>query len=593
MDIVVSIAAYLPRESLSSLFNVASIIISRQHEPHLQKQAYKLIPRLSQSPTGKIALQVRNYDLRHMILQNAEQVQAPARKDRLNAISVIVDALPPADLYFIPCILPEVILRTKETNERARDSAFHLIVQMGEKMRNGGTIDSNKVTNFTTSTRTEDSAQLVPASIQEYFTILSTGLAGTTPHMISATITAIARAFFHFHASLLSPITGDLLDTLDLFLGSPTREIVRSVLGFVKVYIVVLSAELLRPRLESLIPALVNWSHEHKGNFKTKVKNILERLIRRFGAEVVERCCPQADRKLITNIRKTRERRKRGKTAAQDSTERGDDANPENGVTPSHARFENEFDKAIYGSDASDSSDADIDTEDEEPQTRRKGTDRQGGKKNETYIHESASDPLDLLDRKSLANVSTTKPLKRPIKTKISTKSKTDHDGRLVINEDADRDSDADMAGEDTEPKNSGEGMDIDQAGSGSKDQQVDLQQGINAYVDAIRGRDSAQRGRGGKLKFSNRRVPKGRDQDGDGGEGIVKAGGVQNEGGKVGRIENGAGKRGDKSARERGSQRPFIQQNHRGARNGARTKGGGVEKRGGRFGKKRPKAKL
>ena len=46
--------------------------------------------------------------------------------------------------------------------------------------------------------------------------------------------------------------------------------------------------------------------------------------------------------------------------------------------------------------------------------------------------------------------------------------------------------------------------LDFDENADGS------LEQGINAYVDAIRGRDAVQRGRGGRLKFSNKKEKKG-----------------------------------------------------------------------------------
>ena len=38
----------------------------------------------------------------------------------------------------------------------------------------------------------------VVASIEEYMTMLAGGLAGASPHMISATITAISRSVFEF-----------------------------------------------------------------------------------------------------------------------------------------------------------------------------------------------------------------------------------------------------------------------------------------------------------------------------------------------------------------------------------------------------------
>jgi hypothetical protein len=41
-------------------------------------------------------------------------------------------------------------------------------------------------------------ASLAVASVEEYMTMVSGGLAGSSPHMISATITAISRLVFEF-----------------------------------------------------------------------------------------------------------------------------------------------------------------------------------------------------------------------------------------------------------------------------------------------------------------------------------------------------------------------------------------------------------
>ena len=40
----------------------------------------------------------------------------------------------------------------------------------------------------------------------------------------------------------------------------------------------------------------MKWSHEHKGHFKSKVKHILERLIRKFGIEEIENSIPEQDK---------------------------------------------------------------------------------------------------------------------------------------------------------------------------------------------------------------------------------------------------------------------------------------------------------
>ena len=106
----------------------------------------------------------------------------------------------------------------------------------------------------------------------------------------------------------------DLVTTMELFLTSKSREIARSAIGFMKVALVSLPKEVMEPRLENLVPNLMVWSHETKGHFRVKVKGLMERMIRKFGYESILRFTPEEDHKLIINIRKVRERRKRGKT---------------------------------------------------------------------------------------------------------------------------------------------------------------------------------------------------------------------------------------------------------------------------------------
>jgi ribosomal RNA-processing protein 12 len=474
MDLVITISPYLPRESFGTLFKIASIIIIKDDDPQLQKKAYKLIPRLAESPSGKEALQERNSELQQLALSSAEKVSAPARRDRLAAISALVTFLPSESLHFIPSILAEVVISCKEVNESARTSAFDLLILMGEKIvsASGTKIENSKIAQM------PDDAPTVTASLEEYFTMVSAGLAGSTPHMVSASITALTRILYHFRESLSAETLTDLVQTMDLFLTSNNREIVRSVLGFVKVCVISLPINLMQPRLQTLIPNLMVWSHEHKAHFKAKVKHILERMIRRFGVDTVNKYCPEEDRKLIANIRKTKERNKRHRDAAKAGQE-GSDAEADAAKAKRKGRFESEYDEAVYGSDdESDGSDVSDNEVLGKSKNRRKD---KGGK---TYIVEDEDDPLDLLDRKALANISSTKPLKQKIPGK-KTKAKVDLDGKLLLG-----DSDDDAMVLDTPRANEN----LDQGG------------GIGAYVEAIKGRDAVQRGQRGKLKFSNKR---------------------------------------------------------------------------------------
>ncbi|KID88618.1 ribosomal RNA-processing protein 12 [Metarhizium guizhouense ARSEF 977] len=478
MDLVITMSTYLPRDSFAALFEIAAVIIYREDEPQLQKKAYKLIPRLATSELGKAALQERNTDLQQLVLSSSEKVSAPARRDRLAAISALLPFTSDDSLHFIPSVLSEVVICCKENNERARETAYDLLVQMGQRMiaANGAKIDNSKVRHMPNDTPAGT------ANIEEYFTMVSAGLAGSTPHMISASITAISRLLYEFRSSLTEQTLSDLVQTMDLFLTSNNREIVKSCLGFVKICVISLPLELMIPRLATLVPNLIIWSREHKGHFKAKVKHILERMVRRFGYDLIHKNCPEADRKLIVNIRKTKERTKKKKEATR--TGQGDDASDESDEEQSGKRqYENEYDQALYSSDSDDSAASD----DETTAPRQKKKSQKGGK---TYIIEDDDEPLDLLDKKALANISSTKPLKNRNPTK--SKAKFDLDGKLILG----ADSDDEPAAED--------GMDIDKPETS----------GVGAYVAALKGKDAAKRGRGGKLKFSNRRSKDDEDMD-------------------------------------------------------------------------------
>ncbi|KAK4455012.1 ribosomal RNA-processing protein 12 [Podospora aff. communis PSN243] len=515
MDLVVTMSIHLPVESFEALFNMASVVIFREDDPQLQKKAYKLVPRLADSPKGKAALEVKYADLQNLFLTSKEKVSAPARRERLAAIAALIPIMPDSNLHFIPAVLPEVVISCKEQNERARTTAFDLLVMMGHKMAasQGVMIDNSKVPHM------PEDAPMAEASLEEYFTMVSAGLAGSSPHMISASITAMTRILYEFREAVSTQTMQDLVETMNLYLTSNNREIVKSVLGFVKVCVISLPSDLMTPRLATMIPNVMVWSHEHKGHFRVKVKHIIERMVRRFGVDIVMKYCPEDDKKLITNIRKTKERSKRRKEAAKEA---GESDAEETGKKV--GRFESEYDQALYSSDESEQSD---DSDVEMVGKSKKGARNKGGN---TYILEDEEEPLDLLDRNALANISSTKPvkLKRPGKTK----AKTDLDGKLVLGKDDDEEMDVDMDG-------------------GAEES------GVGAYVAALKGKDVPRRGLRGKLKWSNKRGDDDDDDEDDGmdvDESAAKAlksrGGFRGRGGDRGSRGAPGGGRGGRGGR-------------------------------------------
>ncbi|QSS61153.1 90S preribosome component RRP12 [Histoplasma capsulatum] len=595
MDLVVTISIYLPRSSFATLFSLAAAVLQKKSsDTQLIKKAYKLIPRLATTENGAASLRERSPELQSLILATADQTPAPARRDRLLAIHEIVSYLPTSHLHFIPSVLPEVVLGCKESNEKARTAAFSLLIHLAQRtidpdLNPVGTVIRNSLV-----PHMPDTAPDAPATIEEFSTMVSAGLAGSSPHMVAASVTALSRLLFEFHSKLPPAMLSDLVQTIDIFLTSNNREIVRSVLGFVKVAVVALPEDMLRPRLDSLVPNLLVWSKEHKGRLKSKVKGILERLIRRFGSPLLEGLVGEADRKFVVAIRKERERRKRKKTQAKggegrdgegEGDERGGDAGSARKgatTTPGHRdhqpprggekSFSNEFDKAVYGSDMSesdsafattdsdDASEIDVDAQGnmhvsshkssaaasrKQQQQQRGGGGRQkpsrpGPQSQTQYIRELSpeSNPLDLLAPDALASISTTKPSVRFLATKTRKRAaRVNADGKLLLglNEDGGGDGDGDvgMAG-------GGDGGGSERAGAG----ETEGADGVNAYLSAVNGPDAVRRGQRGRLKVSQGRRRGGdeMDIDDDGGVEVAKAIGKEMKGGWGGSGRRGLG---------------------------------------------------
>ena len=558
MDLIITLSIYLPRSCFPTLFSLAALILPRTSDPQLQKKAYKLIPRLANSPTGISALQERSSELQQLLLGCAASASVPARRDRLVAITVVVEYLPADSLHFIPSILSEVVISAKEVNEKARSAAFDLLVLMASKMQAGGTISQSQIPHMPSD------APNVDSSLEEFFTMVSAGLAGSTPHMISATITALTRVLYEFRAELPDRVTEDLVSTMDLFLTSNNQEIVRSVLGFVKVAIISLPEPIVKPRLSTLVPGLMGWSKEHKAHFRARVKHIFERMIRRFGFDIVNKYCPEPDKKLIHNIRKTKERSKRKKdaSAASGMADENDGQEANNNATTrdrtsnmKRSRFDNEFDRAVYGSDdSSERGEWSSDDEDHNESNHNASSKQQSrNKQAQSYIVEDSDSPLDLLDRKSLANISSTKPVQifnnDEARRGKKRKTRTDPGGKLIFGEggdDGEGDDDAMMLDFDKEGHHSSQARSTRDGNGRGEGDEGDLEGGINAYVDAIKGKDAVQRGQGGRLKFSNRRE---NDHNGKGKKkgdemDIDDAPAHEGKGGNVQKWNNGVGER-------------------------------------------------
>ncbi|KAI9509733.1 NUC173-domain-containing protein [Russula earlei] len=466
-DIFVILLPHLSTQNASELFDATlSNAVLVNPDNGVQKRGYNILARLVES--GKLSLDAETLIKR---LDEFSDTHTPAaKKDRLQLYANVLPLIPPSALHVIPCLIPEAILGTKEPSEKARCAAFDLLIAMGKKMAEGGVVKRDLVNDME-----EDG--IAKASIEEYITMIAAGLAGATPHMISATVTAISRLVFEFKDEIPAHMLTDILSTLLIFLSSANREIVKSTLGFIKLAVHTLPENLMRPQLPQLVPALLRWAHDHKNHFKIKVRHIFERMIRRFGFQDVHSCTNGEEAaRVLVNIKKRKDRAKRKKAfATGDDIDKGPAKMPTTGDA---------FEDVLYGSE-SDLSDSD-EVEEEVSVTTEKRKDGDFTAR----LRLDDDEPMDLLSG-AASRVTSTKGSRRSKHGEDATHFKADEEtGKMIIEE-----SDSDVASI-AEP---------DVAGT--------------AYREALTSVDGFTRGPSGYIKFNKdtkRQRRKNEDEDED-----------------------------------------------------------------------------
>ena len=235
-DLLQILLPYLGDKDAQTLFELSSTgNVLESKDTGVQKRGYKILTKLVDS--GKT--QITPEKLIQQLEGRVDGVTAAAKKvcaqvplsfsrlkdlqDRLHLLALLVSMLPDTSLHLLPSLIPEAVLGTKEPSEKARLEAFDLIVTMGKKMKEGGVVKRNLLEEMDEDDATESTSSIskrfsfrptklfpiAAASLEEYFTMIAGGLAGATPHMISATITAVSRLVFEFKGCTTSrPLPG-------------------------------------------------------------------------------------------------------------------------------------------------------------------------------------------------------------------------------------------------------------------------------------------------------------------------------------------------------------------------------------------------
>ncbi|CAM9298528.1 unnamed protein product, partial [Hapterophycus canaliculatus] len=171
------------------------------------------------------------------------------------------------------------------------------------------------------------------------------GLAASTPHARSAAVSALGHLqleFGHFRSerwdARVAEMVPELTATMILLLEEPSREVVKAVLGWLRVGVGGADRELLRPMIADIVTGQCVWSDlALKDHFRAKIRIVLSKLCRKFGFEEIKALMPEQDRKLVAHMQTTAERELKakktrltgGRGGANDGSKGGGDSDGE------------------------------------------------------------------------------------------------------------------------------------------------------------------------------------------------------------------------------------------------------------------------
>uniref|UniRef100_A0A673BP20 Ribosomal RNA processing 12 homolog n=1 Tax=Sphaeramia orbicularis TaxID=375764 RepID=A0A673BP20_9TELE len=365
-------------------------------EPGMQKKAYRVLEEMCGGESNEcMSFVIKNLEkLKAVLLETLKNASSPAKRPRLKCLIHIVKRLSEEHKDFIVTLLPEVIICTKEVSVGARKNAYNLLVEIG-----------NAFIRFCGNTKD---------ALEQYLVMVYAGLTGSVT-MITCTVLALTRLVFEYKEMTTLE---QLLHNICLLMSSRTREIVKATLGFIKVILFIMDPKTLASHVTIMMEGIGNIKDDMRRHFRTKLKNIFTKFIRKFGFELVKSMLPAEHHKVLVNIRKAEARTKRRKQAE----EHQDDSDSEE-ETPKA--------KSESIEDILAESDSDLSDDEGKPSNSQKKPVKQ--QKGRAWLKEGEhDDPLNFLDPKVSQRVLATNP-KLKKSTKVEHGFKVTSDGRLII----------------------------------------------------------------------------------------------------------------------------------------------------------------
>jgi len=406
-DLLRCLLSYVSKDKIQLLYkNCLQKLSSKDHKE--QKKTYKIIEEICKCNTeaSKEFMTENLTDLQQILISSLSKTSPSSQAPRLRCLISIISSLKDPSHEFAYSSIPESILCIRAVNKKARESAYVLLICVGEAVLRWA--EDNK-----------------DEALRDYMNQVMVGLAGT-PTLIHCTILGISRIYYQFKDIFPQELIEQVLGNILLLLASPSREVSGAGLSFIKVFITSTPVTVATKFLPNIMKSLVEMPEDCKRHCRQKTKFLLERFCRKFGFDLVASLVPKSDlttQKRLKNIRKEVARRSR-KLSDDGSGADEDDL----GIKGRQKTMDELL---------ADSSDEEA----EEPEVT--ATKSKKGKKG-TWIQDG-EEIVDLLSANAAQKITSTKPSKAKEEDKEKKKTRKDEfkiskDGKIIITDKGDSD---------------------------------------------------------------------------------------------------------------------------------------------------------
>lgn len=158
--------------------------------------------------------------------------------------------------WVVSSLLGELLLCLKDSNKRTRESSSTLLILVSRDCIDVGLL----------------------------IRAITGCLAAETSHMRSAAVAALSK-IVHEHGKTdpkVQNLIPSLLQTILVLADDPSREVIKSVIVFIRVSVAASPPDMMKPLLPAIVDGLLKY-HRGKDRFRGKIKIVMKKLVRVFG----------------------------------------------------------------------------------------------------------------------------------------------------------------------------------------------------------------------------------------------------------------------------------------------------------------------